>query len=266
MLAVVLDWAGTVVDMGSLAPTAAILQAFHEEGVEVTLPEVRAAMGMGKREHVEAIAKLPSVQGRMSALGCHPLPEPAAIVDRVYARLEPLLCYAVRRHSQLIPGAAEAVRALRARGMRIGSNTGYTRKMMQELLPLAAAQGYSPDCVVCADEVPGGRPAPWMLQLAAQRLGIYPMSAIVKVGDTVADVQEARNAGCWAVAVLRTGNEIGRSAEDLGRLADAQLQQLLETARAKLLAAGAHAVIDTIADLPDVVPSLEERMRAGERP
>jgi phosphonoacetaldehyde hydrolase len=266
MLAVVLDWAGTVVDMGSLAPTEAILQAFLAEGIEVTLLEVRTPMGMGKREHVEAITKLPSVQGRISALGAKALMEPAALVDRVYARLEPLLCAAVRRHATLIPGAAETVRALRSRGLLVGSNTGYTRKMMQELLPLAASQGYCPDCLVCADEVPAGRPAPWMLQLAAQRLGVYPMSAIVKVGDTVADVQEARNGGSWAVAVLRTGNEVGLSAEDLGRLSEEHLQPLLGTARAKLLAAGAHAVIDTIADLPDLLPSLEARLRAGERP
>ena len=44
--------------------------------------------------------------------------------------------------------------------MKIGSTTGFTRSIMEHVLPVAAAQGYAPDTVVCSDDLPEGRPAP----------------------------------------------------------------------------------------------------------
>jgi phosphonoacetaldehyde hydrolase len=49
-------------------------------------------------------------------------------------------------------------------GIAIGSTTGYTAEMMQVLLPIAKESGYSPDSIVCPDDVDKiGRPYPYML-------------------------------------------------------------------------------------------------------
>jgi len=61
--------------------------------------------------------------------------------------------------------------------------------MMEVLAPKAKENGYEPDCIVCPDEVPAGRPFPWMCYENAIRLGAYPMQAIVKVGDTLPDIE-----------------------------------------------------------------------------
>lgn len=90
--------------------------------------------------------------------------------------------------------------------------------MLAAIVAAAAAQGYEPECWVCPDHCGGCRPAPWMIYHAARQLGVYPLSTFVKVGDTPDDIAEARNAGTWAVAVTRNGNEIGLSQEEWERL------------------------------------------------
>src|SRR6218665_3845610 len=83
----------------------------------------------------------------------------------------------------LSPGAADLVKDLRAKGIRIGSGTGYSREMMAGILPAAAAQGYAPDLVVCAGEPAQGRPSPLMTWKAMVDLGVWPARACVKVDD-----------------------------------------------------------------------------------
>ena len=133
-------------------------------------------------------------------------------------------------------------------------------------MPEAARRGYRPDSVVCVTDVPVGRPEPWMALHSAMELRVYPPAAIVKVGDTIPDIEEGLNAGMWTVAVALTGNELGLNAEDLAALPPATLAERREQARARLMAAGAHDVIDGIWALPAVIEEIETRLAAGERP
>ncbi len=55
--AVVLDWAGTTVDFGCMAPVATFVQAFEDSGVPITVEEARAPMGMPKWQHIQAITR-----------------------------------------------------------------------------------------------------------------------------------------------------------------------------------------------------------------
>lgn len=91
------------------------------------------------------------------------------------------------------------------------------------------------------------------------RLRAWPLQSIVKVGDTVSDIQEGLNAGVWSVGVARTGNMIGLNASDLAALSEAELQERLTAARAALKAAGAHYVIDGVSALDRVLDDLETR-------
>jgi phosphonoacetaldehyde hydrolase len=187
-------------------------------------------------------------------------------VEAVYADLAPLLLEMIDRHGALVPGVAECVAELRRRGLRVGGTTGYFRAAAGRAAENARRQGFVPDCSVCAEEVPAGRPAPWMLFRNMEALGIYPPAAVVKVGDTVPDVGEGRNAGAWSVGVSRTGNEVGRTAAELEALPAAQRQAFLDAARDKLLAAGAHAVLESAAELPGLIDEINSRLRAGGRP
>jgi phosphonoacetaldehyde hydrolase len=130
---------------------------------------------------------------------------------------------------------------------------------MDVLVPLARAGGFEADVVICADDVPRGRPAPWMLFRAAERLDVYPMSAVVVVDDTTIGVEAGLNAGAITVAVTRTGNALGLSREEAAALDPADLAARLEAARAGFERGGAHHVIESAAELPAVLDALARR-------
>jgi phosphonoacetaldehyde hydrolase len=262
--AVVFDWAGTMIDFGSIAPIEALRTAFDRHGVPISEAEARADMGMAKRDHVRAILALPRVEAAWTA--AHDRAPDEADGDRVYADLAPLMREAAARHTTLVPGVAEVVASLREAGVKIGSCTGYTREMMADILPRAAAQGYAPEVVVCAGETAEGRPSPLMMWKVLVELGVWPSSACIKVDDAGVGIAEGRAAGAWTVGVAASGNAVGLSVDAWAALdANARGDRLAE-AKASLTAAGADFVIDTVADLPAVVDAIAERLRRGERP
>jgi phosphonoacetaldehyde hydrolase len=138
--------------------------------------------------------------------------------------------------------------------------------MIVDLIPLAAAGGYTPDLWICPDDVGQGRPAPWMAFHAARQFGIYPMSAFVKVGDTPADIAEAQAAGMWMVSVVRSGNEVGLSEEELAALSEEDRAAKMGAAQGRLRACGPHYIIDTVAGLMPVLDAIADRSNRGERP
>src|ERR1039458_6637292 len=251
--AVIFDISGTTLDFGSRGPVVAFVELFSRHGVTVTEAEARVPMGTHKKDHIWSMLTDASMAARwMRANGTAPARED---LERLYAEFTPLLVEVLERHCDVIPGVPEVVRQLRARGIKIANTTGFDSGMMVDLIRLAGEGGYTPDLWVCPDHVGIGRPAPWMAFHAARQLGVYPMSTFVKVGDTLADVEEAHAAGMWAVSVVRHGNEVGLSREAVAQLAPAALEERMSPARARLAAKGPHYIIDSTADLIPVVDS-----------
>jgi phosphonoacetaldehyde hydrolase len=262
--AVVFDWAGTMVDFGCQAPVEALVAAFAAEGIALSDADARRDMGKAKRDHVQAIldhAPVAEVFARTKGA-----PPADADVERIYRALEPLMAEAAAKFSDLIPGVADVATALRARGIRIGSGTGYTRTMMAQILPRAAAQGYEPEVLVCAGETPSGRPSPLMVWQALITLDAWPAGLCVKVDDAEVGVEEGRAAGCWTVGVAASGNGVGLGLAELQALGEAERRERIDRAGRSLQAAGAHFVIDTVAELPPVLAEIERRIAAGETP
>ena len=254
---VIFDWAGTMVDFGSRAPVAALIEAFARHGVPLDEAAARADMGKAKADHVRALLAEPAIRRAWtSANGADPGERD---VDRVMDDLTPLMRQAAAQAAELIPGAAETVAALRAAGLKIASSTGYTREMMAPVLARAAEQGYAPDHLVCAGETPQGRPSPLMIYKACVELGVWPLSRVVKVDDAEAGVAEGRAAGCLTIGLAASGNAMGLSRDALDALASHDRTERLAKAERRLLAAGAHQVIGTVADL---IPAL----RSGRSP
>jgi phosphonoacetaldehyde hydrolase len=252
---VILDWAGTTVDYGSLAPTRVFVEIFRQRGVEITVAEARGPMGRAKPDHIWAILSLPRVTAAWTDRYGR-LPE-AADVQAMYTDFLPLQKATLQQKSDVIPGVPEAIRKLRARGLKIGSSTGYTRELMEIVAPLAAVRGYAPDAMVCTDEVPAGRPAPWMNFLNAQKLDIYPMSAVIVVDDTEIGIEAGLNSGAITVAVTQTGNALGLTAEEANQLSTEELASRLREIEQRFRACGAHCVIRSVAELPELIESLE---------
>jgi phosphonoacetaldehyde hydrolase len=253
--AVVFDWAGTTVDFGSFAPMAAFVEAFKQFDVEVSVDEARAPMGAPKWNHIKAMLTAPRIAGAWAA--AHGSTPTDADVDKVYKVFVPMNEKVVADYATLVPGAAEAVQALRDRGLKIGSTTGYTRSIMERVLPVAEQQGYAPDNLVCADDLPEGRPGPLGMYQCFIDLVVYPPSAVIKVDDTAPGVGEGAAAGCLTVGVALSGNYVGKTHDVLNAMSEAEIAPLRNAAAAKLKAAGADHVIDTIADLPALIDKLD---------
>jgi phosphonoacetaldehyde hydrolase len=261
---VVFDWVGTTIDFGSRAPVAAFVATFAGHGVTVTEAEARVPMGLPKRDHLIAMLTLPDVARRWREV--HGRDWNDADLEALYQRFMPCQLEVLPCHERLVPGVLECVARLQRRGVRIGATTGYFRAAAERVREAALRQGFAPEVSVCVDDVPAGRPAPWMVFRVMETLGIYPPGEVVKVGDTVPDVEEGLAAGAWSVAVTHGSNEVGLGEEEFERLSTERRQELLDAVRRKLLAAGAHAVIETLADLPELLARLDERLGRGERP
>jgi phosphonoacetaldehyde hydrolase len=244
---VIFDWAGTMVDFGCHAPVIALREAFALRGVAISDAQARRDMGKAKADHVRALlADAAIAKAWFEACGSAPGDED---VRKLMTDLVPLMRHQAARAARLIDGAAVAVEALRAEGVKVGSSTGYTRDMMAPVLREAAAQGYVPDHVVCSGETPAGRPTPLMIYKACADLGVWPLSRVVKVDDTDVGVAEGRAAGCFTVGIAASGNGVGLSQEALFALPAADRTARIAAAENSLLAAGADVVIDTVAQL-----------------
>jgi phosphonoacetaldehyde hydrolase len=262
--AVVLDWAGTTVDFGCMAPVATFVQAFAETGVPITVEEARAPMGMPKWQHIQAITRTEAVAARWEAV--HAKRPDDSDVDTLYQRFLPLQVQTVEQHSDVIAGVVETISALRARGLSIASTTGYPREVMDVVVRVAKEQGYEPDVTVCAGETPAGRPGPFMALQALIRLSISPVESVVKIGDTTVDIEEGLNGGMWSVGVAVTGNEVGLTAAQYAALPPNEQTRLAKAASDRLYGAGAHYVVESLAEVMPVIEGIESRLGEGEKP
>ncbi len=253
--AAVFDWAGTVVDYGSFAPMGAFQRAFAKFGIDVTIEEARAPMGKPKWDHVHAMLSAPRVAAQWQEK-CGHAPTNAD-VDDVYKVFVPMNEDIVADYATLVPGTREMVEELRAMGLKIGSTTGYTRSIMAHVLPVAAEQGFAPDNLVCADDLPEGRPGPLGMYKCMIDLVVYPPETIVKVDDTVPGIGEGVAAGCLTVGVTLSGNAVGLTPEEVAALPEPERAARREAAAKSLLDAGADYVIDTVADLPALLRKIE---------
>lgn len=262
--AVIFDWAGTLVDFGSLAPTQIFVEAFATFGISITLEQARGPMGLSKWQHIHQLLQEPAIHAQWaSVFGQAPQD---ADVDAVYARFMPLQIAKVGEFSAPIAGAAEVLHWLREQGLRTGSCSGYPRVVLDKLLPQAAAAGVAPEHVVAGDELAAGaRPGPFMALANVLALGLTDVRACVKVDDTVPGIEEGRNAGMWSVGLSLSGNEVGYSLEEYARAPAGEAAARIAAADAKLRLAGAHYVVQSVRDLPEVLLAIAARMRAGER-
>jgi phosphonoacetaldehyde hydrolase len=262
--AVFFDWAGTVVDHGSVAPVKALEDIFVAHGVPVARPLVRRYMGLAKKDHIRKLLEEPEVAAHW--LAAHADPAAESDVERLYAKFEPQMMALLAGYSEVISGAVETAESLRARGVKIAGTTGYTRPMLEQLQELAAAQGYRTDASLTPEDVGAGRPYPWMCFKLAIDLRIYPLAACVKIGDTESDIQEGRNAGMWTIGLTRSGNSVGLTEAEWSRLDGPEQVRLIAAADEELRLAGAHYTAESVADVLPVLEEIEGRIAKGEHP
>jgi phosphonoacetaldehyde hydrolase len=262
--AVIFDWAGTTVDFGCFAPTGVFIEVFRRKGIDITVEQARGPMGMYKRDHILELTRLPEIAEAWEKKFGKGITSDD--IDELFSDFIPLQLSVLEKHSDLVPELTDALNIIRTYDLKIGSTTGYNREMMQIVAETAARQGYIPDAMVCVSDVSAGRPAPWMAFRCAEMLNVFPMHSIVKIGDTIADVEEGKNAGMWSVGVIKSGNEMGLTSEEIQDMDIFELQERFATIRNKFLMAGADFVIESLADIGELISAINKKLANGEKP
>lgn len=255
---VILDWAGTAVDYGCFAPVSAFIESFKTLGLEVTAAETRAHMGLTKIEEIRALFKIERVSKAFREKYGREYNE--SDVQACYAEFQRLLFATLRSYSGPISKVVETIDALRAKGIKIGSTTGYTKEMMDIVIPAAAEQGYHVDNHVTSDGLPAGRPYPYMIYKNMCDLNVPFRNSVLKYGDTISDIKEGINAGVWTVGVVLGSNELGLTEEEVNNMPADELKKRMMDVRYRMYAAGAHYVVDSIEELPALIEAINTRM------
>lgn len=262
---VVLDWSGTAVDFGCFAPLNVFLEIFNEAGIEVTLDEARGPMGMLKIDHIRTMLSMPRVSALWEAKYGRVFSE--RDVEQLYARFEPALLATLSRYTDPIPGVLETVAALRAEGLKIGSTTGYTGRMMEIVVPHARDNGYSPDYFVTPDDTGSyGRPYPYMIYRNMEYLKLSAAYKVVKVGDTTSDIKEGVQAGVWSVGVAVGSSEMGLSEETYNRLSEIEKEAVIAKTKQSFMNHGADFTLTTLSELPQLIQTINVMLSQGKRP
>ena len=218
---VIMDWAGTAVDYGCFAPVAAFIEAFAEKGLIIDVVQTRKPMGLPKIQHIRELLSMPEVNEQFATRYQRAWTEEDVVeLNRLF---EKHLFASLENYTDPIPGVIPTLEKLRAEGLKIGSTTGYTREMMNVVLPAAQAKGYRVDYCATPNLLPAGRPAPYMIFENLIKLGVDSLDAVVKVGDTIADIKEGVNAKVWTVGVILGSNELGLTLEEVNALPAAEL-------------------------------------------
>ena len=262
----VLDWSGTVADPYVIAPAVVFVEVFKRQGVEISMAEARGPMGLRKDLHIKALTEVPEIRERWKSIkGAYPT---QADVDAMFADFVPLQLDCLREYTGLLPGVAEVCKAMQGQGIRIGVSTGFVRSMVDILLEDAIKQGFTPDATVAGDEVEhGARPKPFMVYRNLDLMDVHPIQSVVKVDDTTSGIGEALEAGCWGVGVARYSNYMNISTiAEAEAMPAAEVERRVGLTRDILRKAGAHYVVDSIVELPEVIEDINQRLARGEKP
>ena len=262
----VLDWSGTTADAYVLAPAVVFVEVFSKQNVEISMTEARGPMGLRKDLHIKALTEVPEIRERWK--GVHGKYPDQSDVDRMFEDFVPMQLDYLRKYTTLLPHVAVLTQKFQKDGIRIVSSTGFVRSMVDILEEDAKKQGYTPDASVAGDEVVNGaRPKPFMVYRNLDLMDVHPIQSVVKVDDTISGVGEALEAGCWGVGIARYSNYMDiNSLEEAESILEQEVQRRLANTREILQKAGAHYVIDTFDELPQVVEKVNQRLSRGERP
>jgi len=191
---VVFDMAGTTVNENNLVYKT-VQTAINDAGFELTLEQVLAE-GAGK-EKLQAITDILSIYFNITD---------AELADRIYSNFSRQLDEAYATAPLLPqPNATDLFAALRERGIYTVLNTGYSRTVAQNIIDkLGWTEGTTYDLLVTASDVAGSRPEPDMVKYAADHFGISTTDTI-KVGDSIIDIEEGKNANCALSVGITTG-------------------------------------------------------------
>ena len=186
---------------------------------EVTLEDINVVMGYAKPVAIRSLL-------RQYALT--EIQDEDALVNQVHDRFvkEITEFYEQSEGIREKDNAGAVFQQLRKKGIKVALDTGFSRGIADTIFNrLGWLKGEHYDISITSDEVANGRPHPDMIFKAMELLQIASIDEVVKVGDTLSDLQEGNAAGCKYVIGITTG---AYTAEELGKETHTHLINRLE--------------------------------------
>ena len=195
-------------------------EACRKEGIDAGRSRLNALMGVSKLEVFKILWQEqlgPGAAAEMVALKA----------QGSFQRFRDILENYYRSNAVMPTEAAlDVFHWLRERDIKIALNTGFYRTVTDIILDkLGWLAGLNAEYIggadavinfsIASDEVPQGRPAPFMIQKAMYVFGIDDPQQVVKVGDTPVDLAEGRNAGCRLSLAVTNGTHSPAELEGL---------------------------------------------------
>jgi phosphonatase-like hydrolase len=181
------DIAGTTVEEHGLVYEA-LADAVRAGGADPSREQVETWMGADKRTAITALL------------------EGHGDVEETFRDFRRLLGeHYAARPPKAMPGAVETFAALRESGAKIALTTGFDREVTDLVLGTVGWDDDVLDAVVCTEDVPLGRPAPYLVFRAMEWTGVTDVRRVLVAGDTERDVEAALNAGVGTVVGVRSG-------------------------------------------------------------
>lgn len=194
---VVFDMAGT-----TITDRANVIETFRESfltaGIEVSAADVDKVMNYKRSEAIKIIVDQYALD----------LSEDSRVVEDIHDVFIGKMASFYENDPELqpLPNAESTFKLLKERGIKVALNTGFTRCITNPILERLGWDNTSLiDSIICSDEVPEGRPYPYMIHSLMQQLRVADVRDVAKVGDTELDIKEGRNAGCGLVIAVTTG-------------------------------------------------------------
>lgn len=253
--AVIFDWAGTIVDFGSVAPVDALKQTFDCFDIEVSLEQIRESMGKNKREHIKDILSMEP--NKEQWMNLHKRKWNESDISAIYTEFQRELIKILEKDTTHIEGVPELFQTLRRSGIKVGSSTGYSSEMLQPILKSIQKDELKPDYIVTADEVESGRPSPEMINQNMALMKINDPKLIINVGDTHVDIETGKNAGVHTVGVVIGSSEMGLSKEEFDFLDKSEKENVINATIKKFEKAGADHIVRNIGDVADLITTVE---------
>lgn len=195
---IVFDIAGTTVkDNHAVSKAFQLALSSHE--FHLKLEEINPLMGYEKKQAIRRLIALSGSEKESIT------PE---LVDSIHTDFVSKMISYYQHSADVmpLPGVEQTFETLKNEGKQVAINTGFSRDIADSIVErLKWKDKHLIDYVIGSDEVPLGRPHPYMIEKLMKYSGVTDPLEVAKVGDTEVDIREGFNAGCKYVIGVTTG-------------------------------------------------------------
>ncbi len=249
--AVIFDWAGTLIDFGSLATIEAMKKVFLKRGVNISKNIIKVNMGIKKSKHVQKLLDKPVVKRQWIKIFKRNYN--GKDVVKISNELDQQLLKEVKKHFNIIPNAKKIFKILKKNKIKIATTTGYSTEIFKVIKRKAKKNGLTTDNDVCVDQVKKGRPNPDMCLKNLKKLKINNYNNCIKIDDSLAGITEGKKSNMITVGLSMTGIQLGLKYRDYLKLTKVMRKYHSKKISKDFFSVGSDYVVNDLFDFQKVL-------------